>query len=169
MDRAQKAIEQEAYKKRFEEHESIVVTHYAGLTVAEMTELRNNLREEGASFKVTKNSLAKRALEGTKFEGIADLFTGPVGIASSEDVVAPAKVVQKFAKDHKKLVIIGGAMGETKLDAKGVEALSKMPSLDELRGTLVGLLQAPATKVARVVQAPAGQLARVCAAYAEKG
>ncbi len=169
MDRAQKAIEQEALKKRFEEDETLIVTHYAGLTVAEMTELRNNLREEGASFKVTKNTLARLALQGTKFEGIADMFSGPVGIASSTDVVAPAKVVQKFAKDHKNLIIIGGSMGETRLDASGVEALAKMPSLDELRSKIIGVIQAPATKVAGVLQAPAGQLARVCAAYAEKG
>lgn len=167
MTREQKQAEIESLNARFEAHETIVVAHYAGLTVAEMTALRRN--EEGVSVKVTKNTLARRALQGTKFEGAGDLFKGPAVMLSSEDVVAPAKVAKKFAKDHEKLVIIGGSMGTTILDVSGVEQLAKMPSLDELRGKLVGLLQAPATKVAGVVQAPAGQLARVVGAYAAKG
>ena len=169
MSRVQKEQEIETLKQRFEEDETLVVVHNQGLTVAEMMELRAGLRAEGATFKVAKNTLAKRALPGTKFEPLADLFSGPTGIASSQDPVAAAKVVHKFAKDHDKLVILGGAMGAKVLDVAGVEQLAKMPSLDELRAKLVGLIQAPATKVARVVQAPPAQLARVVGAYAAKG
>ena len=154
---------------RFERDETIVVTHYSGLSVPEMEDLRAKLRAEGASFKVTKNSLAVRALKGTKFEGIEDLFTGPTGVASSEDAVAAAKVVQSYAKENEKLVILGGAMGAKLLDPAGVKALAAMPSLDELRGKLVGLLAAPATQVARVLQAPAQQMVGVTKAYGEKG
>jgi large subunit ribosomal protein L10 len=169
ISRVQKEQEVEQLKKRFDEVETVVVVHNNGLTVKQMSELRANLRAEGASFKVTKNTLAKRALPGTKFEALADLFTGPTGVASSQDPVAAAKIVHKFAKDNEDLVILGGAMGANVLDAQGVEALAKMPSLDELRAKLVGLLQAPAAKVVGVLQAPAGQLARVTGAYAAKG
>ncbi len=167
MNRAQKEQAVAEYNERFENDETVVVVQYSGSTVAEMTALRRN--EEGVKVKVTKNTLARRAAQGTKFEGIADLFKGPVAMLSSEDVVAPAKVAQKFAKDNKNLIILGGAMQSTVLDTAGVEQLAKMPSLDELRGKLVGLIQAPATKVAGVLQAPAGQLARVVGAYAAKG
>lgn len=174
MDRAQKAQELENLEGIFsadgeQPTEGIVVAHYSGLTVAKMTELRRNSREQGVTIKVTKNSLAKRAIVGSQFEGIADLFAGPTCMAYSNDPVATAKVVQEFAKDNEQLVILGGALGANVLDAKGVQALSKMPSLDELRGKLVGLLQAPAQKVVGVVSAPAGQLARVVGAYGAKG
>ena len=169
MSRAQKEEAVNDYKERFENDETVVVVHNTGLTVSEMTEFRSKLREEGGRFKVMKNSLAKRAIEGTKFAELEGLFSGPTGVASSEDPVVAAKVVHTFAKDNDKLVIIGGAMGANVLDKAGVEQLAKMPSLDELRAKLVGLLQAPAGKVARVVQAPAGQLARVVGAYAAKG
>lgn len=168
MSREKKELEIEAMKGRFAESGIIVVTHNEGLTVSQITELRSNLREEGASFKVVKNSLAKIASKGTDYEGLSDMFTGPVGIAYSQDPVSAAKITQKFAKDNNKLVVVGGSMGAQLLDAAGVEALSKLPSLDELRGKLVGLLQAPATKVAGVLQAPAGQLARVTGAYGAK-
>lgn len=157
------------YKERFEADETVVLVHNQGLTVAEMMEYRNQLRSEGARFKVVKNKLAQRAIEGTKFEGLAEMFTGPVGVASSVDPVAAARVTHKFAKAHERLVIIGGAMGSKILDVKGVEQLAKMPSLDELRSKLAGLLQAPAAKMVGVVQAPAAQLARVMGAYAAKG
>ena len=169
MDRAQKSELVTFLKGAFDGAGTVVVAHYSGLTVAQMTNLREQMGEAGASFKVTKNRLAKLALEGTGKEGIADLFNGPTAIAYSEDPVAPAKVAMKFAKDHEKLVVLGGIMGETVLDQDGVKALADLPSLDELRGKLVGLIQAPATKVAGVVQAPAGQLARVVGAYAAKG
>ena len=124
-----------------------------------------SVRAAGAGFKVTKNRLTRFALEGTKFQALQSLMTGPTALAFSEDPVAAAKVCVEFAKQNEKLTIIGGALGEQLLDVNGVQALAKLPSLDELRGRLVGLLQAPATKVAVVLQAPAGQLARVISAY----
>lgn len=165
--RQKKANEIAALKTTFDQSETVVVAHYSGLSVAQMTDLRNKLRAEGASFKVTKNTLTKLALKGSRFEAISDLFEGPTGVAVSNDPVAAAKVVHEFAKKNTKLVIVGGAMGETVLDANGVEQLAKMPSLDELRGKIVGILQAPATKVARVLQAPAQQLVGVTKAYGE--
>ena len=156
-------------QETFEANNLVVLTHQSGLTVTEVSELRKQMREAGGSFKVTKNRLAKIALKGTKFEGMADRFTGPTAIAVSSDPVAAAKIAVEFAKDNDKLTIVGGAMEATVLDASGVEALAKLPSLDELRGKLIGLLQAPATKLAGVTQAPAGQLARLLNAYAQKG
>lgn len=152
----------------FEDANVVIVTHYGGLTVAQMGVLRDRMRAAGASFKVTKNRLTRLALEGTKFSNLADLFTGPTAIAFSRDVVAPAKVAVGFAKDNNKLVIMGGGLGAERLNAAGVQALAVLPSLDELRGRLIGLISAPATKVATVLQAPAAQLARVFGAYAKK-
>ena len=153
----------------FNDAASVVVTQYSGLSVTEITDLRNQMRAAGANFKVTKNRLTRLALADTPYAGLADMFTGPTAIAFSEDVVAPAKVAVDYAKKNEKLVVVGGAMGENVLDVAGVKALASLPSLDELRGKIVGLLQAPATKVAGVVQAPASQLARVMGAYASKG
>ena len=153
----------------FKDAASVVVTQYSGLSVTEITDLRNQMRAAGANFKVTKNRLTRLALADTPYAGLADMFTGPTAIAFSEDVVAPAKVAVDYAKKNEKLVVVGGAMGENVLDVAGVKALASLPSLDELRGKIVGLLQAPATKVAGVVQAPASQLARVMGAYASKG
>jgi large subunit ribosomal protein L10 len=167
MDRAQKADSIETLKGVFAESGAIVVTHYLGLTVAEMTDLRGRLRKEGASLKVVKNRLAQKALNGAG-EGAMSLFKGPVAIAFGPDAVSAAKVSTQYAKDNEKFSIVGGMMGEVVLDAKAVDALAKLPSLDELRGKLIGLLQAPATKVAGVLVAPAGQLARVFGAYAAK-
>ncbi len=169
MDRAQKEIEIKELNERFSNDELVVVTHYSGLTVSELSELRGELRKEGASFKVTKNSLAKIAIKGTQFEALDGLFTGPTGVASSQDPVAAAKVAHKFAKDNDKLIIMGGALGSMVLDAKGVEAIAKLPSLDELRSKLVGLLQAPAQKIASIAAAPARELVGVTKAYGEKG
>jgi len=146
----------------------VVVTHQSGLTVAESTDLRRRMRAADASYKVTKNRLVKLALVGTPYEAIADLFEGPTAIAYSTDPVAAARVAVDFSKENDKLVVIGGAMAENRLDEAGVKALAMLPSLDELRGTLLGLLNAPATKVARVLQAPASQLARVLSAHAEQ-
>lgn len=168
MSRAQKEAEIQELNERFERDETIIITHYSGLSVAEITDLRAQLRAEGATLKVTKNSLAKRALVGTKFEQTTDLFSGPTAVASSQDPVAAAKAVQKYAKGNEKLIIIGGAMGSQVLDVDGVKALAAMPSLDELRSKLVGLLVAPATKIARVLQAPAQQMVGVTKAYGEK-
>jgi large subunit ribosomal protein L10 len=168
VEKAKKAEVVEDLGKVFAKAGSVVVAHYSGLTVAQMSELRARMREQGASFRVAKNRLAVRALKGTPIEGIAHLFKGPTGIAVSEDPVSAAKVTAAYAKDNDKLVILGGSVGETALDAQGVQALATLPSLDALRGKIVGLILAPATKIAGVVQAPAGQLARVIGAYAKK-
>lgn len=168
MDRSQKEQLVAALRRTFGEVNLVVVTHQSGLTVAESSDLRSRIRAAGAGYKVTKNRLTRLALEGTKFEGMKELFSGPTAIAHSVDPVAAAKVCVEYADKNGKLVIVGGALGDQPLDAEGVKALAKLPSLDELRGRLVGLLQAPATKVAAVLQAPAGQLARVMSAYASK-
>lgn len=149
----------------FESSSTVVVAHYSGLTVSEMEALRSQMRETGAGFKVTKNRLTKLALADSKFEGLGEMLSGPTAIAYSEDAVAAAKAAVEFSKKNDKLVILGGAMDETALDVAGVKALASMPSLDELRGKIVGVLQAPAQKLAAVTQAPAGQLARVFGAY----
>ena len=146
----------------------VVVAHYTGLTVADMQKLRTQMKQAGAAVKVAKNRLAKIALEGTDVASISDLMQGPTLIAYSSDPVAAAKVAVDFAKGNEKLVILGGAMGKTTLNPDGVKALATMPSLDELRAKLVGLVQAPATKVAQVVNAPAAKLARVFGAYAKR-
>ena len=168
MNQAQKQKEIEDLNGRFTDSEVVVLTHYSGLTVKQMSELRANLRAEGASFKVTKNTLAKRALKGTRYEQLEDMFTGPTGVATSQDPVAAAKVAHKFAKENDKLVILGGAMGDVLLSKEAVEQLASLPSLDELRSKIVGLLVAPATQVARVLQAPAQQMVGVTKAYSEK-
>jgi large subunit ribosomal protein L10 len=168
VDKAQKADVVKTLNGVFAEAGSVVVAHYTGMTVAEMGELRARMRKAGASFQVAKNRLALRALEGTPAKGIANLFTGPTGIAVSKDPIAASKVAVNYAKENNKLVILGGVIGTTTLDVAGVQALASLPSLDELRGKIVGLLVAPATKIAGIVQAPAGQLARVIGAYSKK-
>jgi large subunit ribosomal protein L10 len=168
MDKAGKAEALETYKSVFANSGVVVITQYAGLTVAELTDLRVKLKGQGASLKVIKNRLAKIALDGKGGETAGAMFAGPVAIAYSADPVAATKVVAEYAKGNEKLVLIGGLMGETVLDQNGVKALATLPSLDQLRGKLIGLIQAPATKVAGVLQAPAGQLARVIGAYASK-
>lgn len=164
MDRSQKEALVSDLNQRFQDSTLMVVTQQSGLTVAEVNALRNKVRDRGASYKVTKNRLTKLALQGTKFEGLTDLFTGPTAITLSEDPVAGAKACVEFAKGNEKLIIIGGSLNGETLDADGVKSLASLPSLDELRGKIVGLMQAPATKVAGVMQAPAGQLARVLGA-----
>lgn len=154
---------------RFEESEIVVVSKFEGLTVLEIEALRKKLGETGARFKVTKNTLTKIALKGTVYENIENLFEGQTGVATSSDPVSAAKVANDYAKDNEKFVIIGGAMGATVLDAKQIEQLAKLPSLDELRAKIIGLLQAPASKLARVIQTPAQQLVGVTKAYGETG
>lgn len=169
MDRAQKAEAIEGLKSVFADSGAVVVTHYLGLTVAEMTELRNRLRKEGAQFKVVKNTLAQKALDGVAGDAGDALFVGPVGIAFGSDPVSAAKVVTQYAKENDKLSVVGGILGQTTvLDQNAVKSLATLPSLDQIRAQLIGLIQAPATKVAGVLQAPAGQLARVFNAYATK-
>jgi len=145
----------------------VIVAHYSGLTVADMQKLRAQMKQAGATVKVTKNRIAKIALEGTDVASIAQYLEGPTLLAYSDDPVAAPKVATEFAKSNEKLKILGGAMGVTALDANGVKALASMPSLDELRGTLVGLINAPATKIAQLSTAPAAKLARVFSAYAK--
>jgi large subunit ribosomal protein L10 len=168
MDRTQKSEVVTTLHATFAAIGVVVVTRNHGMTVAQSTDLRQKMRAAGASYKVTKNRLAKIALKDTQYEPLSDLLTGPVALATSADPVAAAKVAVEFAKTNDKLEIVGGAMGATLLDAEGVKALASMPSLDELRGKLIGLIQAPASKLAAVTQAPAAQLARVFNAYAEK-
>lgn len=165
MDRSQKEEVVASLKDVFEEMNLVVVTQQSGITVAEASTLRRQMRDAGASYKVTKNRLTRLALEGTKFEALQSLFTGPTAIAVSEDPVAAAKVCVEFAKKNTKLTVVGGALGKEMLDRVMIENLAKLPSLDELRGKLIGVLQAPATKLAGVTQAPAAQLARVFSAY----
>ena len=168
MDRAEKAEAVADLNRTFAEVGVVVVTRNLGMTVAQSTTLRNKMRDAGATYKVSKNKLARIALDGTDYLSLGDMLTGPVGLASSIDPVAAAKIVVEFAKGNGKFEIVGGAMGSTALDVAGVQALATMPSLDELRAKIVGLLVAPATKLATIAQAPAAQLARVLSAYAEK-
>jgi large subunit ribosomal protein L10 len=169
VDRSQKEALVAEMNGVFTDAGVVVVAEYSGLTVSEMTDLRVKMRNAGANFKVTKNRLARLALDGTDYSSLSDKLKGPVGVAYSSDPVAAPKVVMDYAKGNQKFVVIGGAMGATVLDPDGVKSLASLPSLDELRGKLVGLLQAPATKVAGVIAAPASQLARVLSAKAEQG
>lgn len=168
MDRSQKADAVAQLNAVFNEAGVVVVTRNLGLTVAQSTDLRLKMRDAGASYKVAKNRLAKIALKDTAYEGMGDMLTGPTAIGYSTDPVAAAKAAVDFAKTNDKLEIVGGSMGGQVLDANGIKALASMPSLDELRGTLVGLINAPATKIAQVVNAPAAKLARVFGAYGAK-
>jgi len=168
MDRSQKAESVASLTATFNEVGVVVVTRNLGMTVAQTTALRVKMRDAGASFKVSKNSLAKLAIANTDYAGIDDILTGPVALATSVDPVAAAKIVVEFAKTNDKLEIVGGAMGSLVLNADGVKALATMPSLDELRAKLIGLVQAPATKLAQLSTAPAAKLARVFGAYAAK-
>jgi large subunit ribosomal protein L10 len=168
MDRAQKAETVESLKGVFAGAGIVVVGHYAGLTVAELTVLRSRLRQANAGLKVVKNRLVKLAIDGTQHAGGAHLFTGPTAIAYSADPIAATKVAVQYAKEKEQFVLLGGLFGDQVLDPKAVQALATLPSLDELRGKIIGLVQAPATKIAGVLAAPAGQLARVLNAYATK-
>ncbi len=168
MDRARKEELVGSLHALFESTTLMVVTCPVGLTVAESTDLRRQMREAGASFKVTKNRLTRLALKGTKFEPLTDLFTGPTAIAYSDDPVAAAKIAVRYAEKNDLLKILGGAMGQQVLDVSAINALAKLPSLDELRGSLVRMVQTPATRIAAVLQAPGGQLARVLNAYSSK-
>jgi large subunit ribosomal protein L10 len=168
MDRAQKSEQVAQLKQTFSETSVVVVTRNLGLTVAQSTALRNRMRDAGASYKVTKNTLTLIALEGTPYAPIGDLLTGPTALATSSDPVAAAKVAVDFAKTTDRFEIVGGAMGDTVLDVAGVRALAELPSLDELRARIVGLIQAPAAKIARTINEPGAMLARVFGAYAAR-
>ncbi len=168
MDRAEKKELVAELNGIFSKNAVVVVAGYSGLTVANMEALRKKMRAEGASVQVAKNRLAKIALEGTDVASIGPLLKGPTLIAWSADPVAAPKVAAAYAKENDKFVILGGAMGKTALNPDGVKALATMPSLDELRAKLVGLIQAPATKLAQLTTAPAAKLARVFGAYANR-
>ena len=158
MDRAQKQVELDGLKGNFSNTEIVIISHNKGMTVSQATQLRTALRKVGARYKVTKNTLARIATKGTQYETLSDLMVGPTGFTTGQDPLAAAKAIYEFAKtSNEKLVILGGFFANEKLDAKGMEALAKLPSLNELRAKLVGLLVAPA-----------GQLARVTRAYADK-
>jgi len=167
MDRSQKADSVASLNAAFNEAGVVVVTRNLGMSVAQSTDLRNKVRDAGASFKVAKNSLAKLAIQDTDYIGLGDFLTGPTALASSIDPVAAAKAIVEFAKANDKIEIVGGSMGSQVLTPEGVKALASMPSLDELRGTIIGLVQAPATKIAQLSTAPAAKLARVFGAYAK--
>ena len=168
MDRSQKAESVAQLNAVFNEVGLVVITRNLGLSVKQSTDLRTKMRDAGATYKVAKNRLAKLALKDTQYEGLEEYLTGPTALAWSTDPVAAAKAAVDFAKTNDRLEIVGGAMGSTQLNAEGIKALAAMPSLDELRGTIVGLVTAPATKVAQLVNAPAAKLARVFGAYGAK-
>lgn len=168
MDRAGKKELIDSLHASLKDTGTIVVAHYAGMTVAHMTEFRKRVKEAGGSVKVTKNRLAKLALKDTDAEGIIELFKGPTVVAYSKDPVTAARIAVKYAKDNDKLVILGGTMGKNVLNPAAVKALAELPSLDELRAKLIGLLNAPATKIARTIAEPGAQLARVIQAKASK-
>ena len=168
MNRTQKEEQVATLNALFGVTTLVVVTRPVGLTVAQATALRRQMRDAGAQFKVTKNRLTRLALKGTAFEGLDGFFVGPTAIAYSDDPVAAARVAVDFAENNDSLGIVGGGLGAQVLDATGVTALARLPSLDELRGRLVGTIQTPATRLAGVLQAPAGQVARVFGAYANK-
>ena len=169
MDRAEKSELVTTLHDVFQNTGVVVVAHYSGLSVSEMTDLRGRMREAGARVKVAKNRLAKLALEGTDVAHVGSLLKGPTVIAYSDDPVVAPKIAVEFAKTNQKLVILGGAMGATSLDPDGVKSLATLPSLDELRSRIVGMINTPATRVAQVLAAPGGQVARVLAARAEQG
>ena len=168
MDRAEKRELVTYLNESFENAGSVVVAHYAGITVAQMNDLRSKMRAAGGTVKVAKNRLARIALQGTESAAIMDLFKGQTLVAFAEDPIVAPKVASDFAKGNDKLVILGGAMGATALNADGVKALATLPSLDELRARLVGMIATPATRIAQIVNAPAGSVARVIGAYARK-
>lgn len=169
MDRAAKSALVTSLNTVFKDSGLIVVAHNTGMVAAQSAEFRKRVREAGGAVKVAKNKLVKLALKDTSADGISDLLKGPTILAYSKDPIAAAKVAVKYAKENDKLVILGGAMGASILDANGVKTLADLPSLDELRSKIIGLLNAPATKIARTVKEPGSKLARVIQAKATKG
>ena len=167
MKRSDKKEFVQKLKDEIESSSSVIVAHYSGLTVDESDQLRSEMRNNGAKFKVTKNRLTKLALEQTRFKVIADLFTGPTAIAYSDDPVAPAKVAVSFEKKLEKFKIIGGGYNGDKIDLEKINFIASLPSMDELRGKIVGLISAPAQKIASIVKEPAGQMARLVSAQSK--
>ena len=163
MNRKQKEELVESLHKTFLNSQSIIVTHINGLTVAETTNLRSNMRDANCRFKVTKNKIVKLALKKTKFEDLENLFTGPTAIGSSKDAIAPAKVLVNFAKESEKIKIIGGGIEAKTLSVDEITNLASLPSLDELRSKIIGLLMAGQTKLVRTIKEPSSRLARILA------
>ncbi|WP_417585670.1 50S ribosomal protein L10 [Pelagibacterium sp.] len=169
MDRAEKAEVVSSLQQAFAGSGAVVVAHYTGLSVSDFEKLRVQMKQAGGQVKVAKNRLAKLALKDTETADISDILTGPTVLAYSEDPITAPKVAKKFADSNSKFVILGGAMGSTALDADGVKALADLPSLDELRAKLAGLLVQPATNIARLAKEPGASVARVISAYSDKG
>ena len=144
---------------QFEKSEAVIVTHYQGLTVKQLDELRNRMREHGIQFKITKNRITKLALEKTRCKELSKLFTGPTAIALSSDAITSAKILTKFSKENQNLKILGGIMGSDVLDVAGVQNVATLPSLDEARAKIVGILRSPAQKIASILLAPASKIA----------
>ena len=167
MNRSEKKEFVQKLKDEIDSSSSVIVAHYSGLTVDESEQLRAEMRSNGAKFKVTKNRLTKLALEQTQFKDIADLFTGPTAIAFSDDPVAPAKVAVSFEKKLEKFKIIGGGYDGEKIDLEKINFLATLPSMDELRGKIIGLISAPAQKIALIVKEPASQMARLVSSKSE--
>lgn len=170
MERGQKKVLVQEITEKLNASDVVIVVHYQGMTVAEVTDLRKKIRSLGAGFKVTKNNMAKIAVQDSKFANtnVKELFSGPTAISYSKDPVAAAKAVVQYSKDNEKLVILGGAYGEQALDVSGIKSLAELPSLDELRARIIGMIKTPATRIASIVQAPGGQVARVLSAYSKK-
>jgi large subunit ribosomal protein L10 len=168
VDKLKKGQVVASLQESFSGASTIIVTHYKGLTVAEITNLRRNMRKLGAEFKVTKNSLTKLALKDTQYEKLSELLEGPVAIAYSSDPVAAAKGIVEFANDNEKLIILGGAVGSEAVDVSRIKTLAKLPSLDQLRSKIIGMISTPATRIACILQAPGSQVARVISAHAKK-
>ena len=144
---------------QFDSSDAVIVTHYQGLTVNQLDDLRNKMREHGIQFKITKNKITKLALEKTKCKELSQLFTGPTAVALSQDAIISAKILTKFSKENEKLKILGGIMGSEILDAVGVKNVATLPTLDEARAKIVGILRSPAQKIASILLAPASKIA----------
>ena len=168
MDRGQKEELVASMHQAFENSAMVVVTHYSGLTVSELGSLRREMRNAGAKFKVTKNRLTRRAIDGTKFDHLKEMFIGPTAIAYSNDPVAPAKVAVKFAKSNEKLVLLGGGLGDEVLDVAGIKELASLPSLEELRAKVLGIITMPATRIAKILNSPSEQVARLISAKSDQ-
>ncbi len=165
MERSEKEQVVSSLRNELNESELVIVTQQVGLTVAEVSDLRSQVRQAGAQYKVTKNTLARLAVAGTESEELSSMLSGPTALAYSKDPVAAAKVTIKFAKDNDKFKVVGGVLNGKVMSLNELEALSKLPSIEELRAKILGMLSTPATRIAGVTQAPAGQLARVFSAY----
>ena len=159
MNKDQKKLYIDEMTAQFDKSEAVIVTHYQGLTVSQLDDLRKKMREHGVKFKITKNKITKLALEKTKCKDISNLFTGPTAVAMSEDAITSAKILTNFSKENVNLKILGGIMGNDILDVAGVQNVATLPTLDEARAKIVGILRSPAQKIASILLAPASKIA----------